>query len=227
MAAESQAKVISWRAKWSGVRALPWGSVGRKGKAGKESQGKTSGKRDLWLLQLPREGRDMRGWDAMLAGSRLPWAQPPLSVSGGAPTASWQGRQQGCCRFPALSSRLLPLFEPKGGWHGSCGLCNTGEKGKKRKPQNCIDMDSCTEAFASAWLQGKSGGQVMNVLIKMLVVLTVQLTFFKKVMYRWAMWLVPYWCLPVQTANRGGKRDVFRNKDFCSPFHLKRLQSRS
>lgn len=45
-------------------------------------------------------------------------------------------------------------------------------------------MDSCTEAFASAWLQGKSGGQVMNVLIKMLVVLTVQLTFFKKVMYR-------------------------------------------
>jgi len=45
-----------------GQGAPPRGSVGRTGKAGMESQGKTPGKRDLWLLQLLREGRDEKGW---------------------------------------------------------------------------------------------------------------------------------------------------------------------
>lgn len=44
------------------VQGAPtWGSIGRKGKAAKEIQGKTCGKRDLQLLQLLREGRDVKG----------------------------------------------------------------------------------------------------------------------------------------------------------------------
>lgn len=53
------------------------------------------------------------------------------------------------------------------------------EKGKIETPE------LYAEAFASVRMQGESGGQVMNVLIKMLVMMTVPLTyFFKKLVYR-------------------------------------------
>lgn len=68
------------------VQGAPtWGSIGRKGKAAKEIWGKTCGKRDLQLLHLLREGRDVKGWDA--AGNEQ-FAPPQLSPSAscGVPT---------------------------------------------------------------------------------------------------------------------------------------------
>lgn len=175
MPAESQAKVISWKTKWRGVRVLLHGdALGEREKLERRAKARPLGKGTCGCSSCWGKGHEGLRCRSLLVRSSLPWALSAPAGHPPAPTTSWQSRRA-CLRLD-----LAGLA------HTVCAILV--EKGKIETPE------LYAEAFASVRMQGESGGQVMNVLIKMLVMMTVPLTyFFKKLVYRWAMWLVPYW----------------------------------
>lgn len=133
----------------------------------KWGQGKTSGKRDLSAAAAEWSGRKGWGvWGTQLGRSSFLWAQLPFSALVGHPLAPAPPGKPGSKAKAALLPPPSGCFSyvPRAGCHGSCALCNTGIKKEKCNPQKCLHTNSYTEEFVSNGLQGKSAGQVMNIL---------------------------------------------------------------